>query len=302
MADRKYNRVLVLGGTGFLGYYALRALDEANFQMAIMLHRKKDDLDIPFEGYEVFEGDVLKLDTLRIAIEKFKPDVIVNMVGSLTKKPGRSLEKLFVEGIRNVIETAERGGVKKIVYISDLAVKNDKNTLYIKARREAEKIIQNSSLQWTILRPSVMFGWKANFTNIFVKQINKPGPVLVLSDKYKLQPVSASTTAFCVAAASIGNLGNSKIYEVVGPEVLTSSQMVDRLKSILNSDRKIWVVPLICLKLLRFLKKFGFPTLVSRFHIHVFENATIGDASQIKRDFNIKEVYFDPASEEDSLY
>jgi len=267
-----------------------------------MLHKKKDDLDIPFEGYEVFEGDVLKPDTLSIAIEKFKPDVVVDMVGSLTQKPTRSLETLFVKGIRNVIDTAERGGVKKIVYVSDLAVKNDKNTPYLEARREAEKIIQNSSLRWTIFRPSVMFGWKANFTNIFVKQISKPKPVLILSDRYKLQPVSASTTAFCVASSARSDLGNSKIYEVVGPEVLTSSQIVDRLKSILNSDRKVWTVPLVYLKLLAFLNKFGFPTLVSRFHIHVFENAIMGDASQFKSDFNIKEIYFDPTSEDNLLY
>lgn len=297
-----YNKILILGGTGFLGNLTLRALDEANFQIAIMLHRKKDDLEIPFEGYEIFEGDVLKPDTLKVAIQKFKPDVVVDMVGSLTKKVERSLEKLFVIGTKNVVEAARRGGVKKIVYISDLAVKNNRNTSYIKARVEAEKIIQNSSLQWTILRPSVMFGWKANFINIFVKQIKKAGPILLLSDKHKLQPVSATTVSSYIVASVRGSEGNSKIYEIAGPEILTSSQVVERLKLSLNSNRKVWIVPFFVLKFLKFLKKFGFPTFINSFYIHIFENASLAQAKEGKKDFNIKEIYFDPASEDELLY
>ena len=65
-----YKRVLILGGTGFLGYYVLRALDKADFDMAILLHRKKDDLNVPFEGYALFEGDILKPETLKSTIDK----------------------------------------------------------------------------------------------------------------------------------------------------------------------------------------------------------------------------------------
>ena len=156
-----YKRVLILGGTGFLGYYVLRALDKADFDMAILLHRKKDDLNVPFEGYALFEGDILKPETLKSTIDKFKPDVIIDMVGSFKTDP----KKIFIEATKNLLKAAQEGGVKKIVYVSDLAVNLNKKNAYLEARRGAENELRNSIFLWTIFRSSVIFGWRANFTN-----------------------------------------------------------------------------------------------------------------------------------------
>ncbi|OGZ59858.1 MAG: hypothetical protein A3E58_02110 [Candidatus Spechtbacteria bacterium RIFCSPHIGHO2_12_FULL_38_30] len=294
MTDKKYSKVLVLGGTGFLGYYVLRALDDADLKIAIILHKKRDDLGIPFEGYELFEGDILNPETLKTAIESFKPNVIINTVGSLTEKPNRSFKRLYVEGMKNLVEVAEKGGVEKIVCVSDLAVKNALDTKYLSARREAEDVLKNSSLEWTIFRPSVIFGWRASFTNVFVDQIKKIWPILVPSDRFKLQPVAATTVSKCIAQASSGSLGNSKVYEIVGPEILTPHEIVERLKLSLNSQRSVWYVPFWFLKFMAFLKKLGFPTAITGFHIHVFRNRTLGTQDSIKEVFDIKEMKFDP--------
>ena len=246
-----YKRVLILGGTGFLGYYVLRALYKADFDMAILLHRKKDDLNVPFEGYALFEGDILKPETLKSTIDKFKPDVIIDMVGSFKTDP----KKIFIEATKNLLKAAQEGGVKKIVYVSDLAVNLNKKNAYLEARRGAENELRNSIFLWTIFRSSVIFGWRANFTNTI------------------------------------------KIYEAVGPEILTPKEIVNRLKSSLNSERKILYVPFFILKVFSFFKKVGFPTHISSSYIQVFKNRALGNAEYLKRDFDLNEIKFDPAQD-----
>jgi len=291
--EKKYNKVLILGGTGFLGYYVLGSLDKADFDMAIMLHRKKDDLNIPFEGYSVFEGDVLKPETLKEAMDKFKPDVVINMVGSFKADPKR----IFVDSIKNVVSVSQEAGVKKIIYISDLMARSDKSNAYLNARREAEKELQKSALDWTIFRPTTLFGWRANFTNVLKKQIEGIYPVLIPASKYKLQPMAAQSLAESITAASFGDLGNFKIYEAVGPQTLTPKDIAGRLKLSLNSDRKILVVPIFILKLFSFLKKIGFPTHISSSYVYVFQNKVLGDPEELQKDFNIKQIKFDPAED-----
>ena len=292
-----YKRVLILGGTGFLGYYVLRSLDKAGFDMAILLHRKKDDLDIPFEGYTLLEGDVLNLKTIKSAISKFKPDVIIDMVGSLKTDP----RKVFVEATKNILKASQDGGVKKIIYISDLAVNLNKKSAYLDARRDAEKEFKNYIFAWTIFRPSTIFGWRANFTNTIKKQIEGIFPVLIPADKYKLQPIAAENLADSIAIAAGQDIGNSQIYEAVGSEILTPQEIVNRLKASLNSERKIFRVPFFVLKSFAFFKKIGFPNHISSSYIQVFENRTSGSGEYLKKDFGLNEIKFDPAQEH-SLY
>src|SRR3989338_2226768 len=288
-----YKRVLILGGTGFLGYYVLRALDKADFDMAILLHRKKDDLNVPFEGYALFEGDILKPETLKSTIDKFKSDVIIDMVGSFKTDP----KKIFIEATKNLLKAAQEGGVKKIVYVSDLAVNLNKKNAYLEARRGAENELRNSIFLWTIFRSSVIFGWRANFTNTIKNQIEGIFPVLIPSNKYKLQPVAAENLADSIAIAAGHDNGNSQIYEAVGPEILTPKEIVNRLKSSLNSERKILYVPFFILKVFSFFKKVGFPTHISSSYIQVFKNRALGNAEYLKRDFDLNEIKFDPAQD-----
>lgn len=289
MMAENNKKILILGGTGFLGYYVLRALDEAGFDVSVLLHRKKDDFDIPFEGYGVFEGDILKPDTLQEAIDRFSPDVVVDMVGSLTKKPGQTPEALLVEGTRNVLEAAQNGGVKKIIYISELGTGQNTRNAYFRARKSAEDIIKGGNTSWTIFRPATMFGWKDGFTNGIVRQIKSVLPVPVV--RKTLRPLAADVLANALTDSIVQDKGNDKIYEVAGPEELSYAEIVNRLKMRINSERRGIFVP----KLL--IKFFGFGMNKAQKHV-IFTAHTKGNFESFKRDFpDIKQIAFDATGE-----
>jgi len=52
MEEENKKKVLIIGGTGFVGYYVIRALHEAGFELGVLLHKRKDDFDIPYDGYK----------------------------------------------------------------------------------------------------------------------------------------------------------------------------------------------------------------------------------------------------------
>src|SRR3989344_1652693 len=101
--DNSNKKVLVLGGTGFLGYYVLRALDERNIPTGVMIRRKLDDIDIPTEGYDILLGNILDEASTKEAVSKFKPDVIINLVGIVSKKrPDITFKRFYVTGTQNI--------------------------------------------------------------------------------------------------------------------------------------------------------------------------------------------------------
>jgi NADH dehydrogenase len=282
-------KVLILGGTGFLGYYVIRALDEAGFDIAVLLHKKKDDFDIPFEGYEIFEGDILKPDTLQGVVDRFAPDVVVDMVGSLTKKPGQTPESLLVEGTHNVVKAAQKGGVKKLIYISELGTGQDIRNAYFRARKSAEDIIKDGNIPWTIFRPATMFGWRSGLTNGIVRQIKSALPIPVVRKNLRL--LAAETLSKAITDSIEQEKGNGKIYEVAGPEELPYVEIVNRLKMRVNSERRGVFVPK------WFVKFFGFGMNKAQKHV-IFSSYTKGNFESFKRDFpGVKQIAFDAAGE-----
>jgi NADH dehydrogenase len=81
--------------------------------------------------------------------------------------------RIHRDGTDNVVRAAEEHGVRKLVQMSALGADPDGNTAYIKSKGLAESIVKDSSLEWTIFRPSVIFGDGGEFV-AYTKQLATP--------------------------------------------------------------------------------------------------------------------------------
>ena len=238
-------KVLVAGGTGFIGSYLCRALADDGHAVTA-LSRSPEETP---EGVTGVTGDVTDYDSIASAVDGH--DAVVNLVAlsPLFEPDGgnRMHDRIHRGGTENLVRAAEDGGVERFVQLSALGADPNGDTAYIRAKGEAEGIVRDSDLDWTIFRPSVVFGDGGEFVS-FTKRLKgmfAPGvPLYPLpgGGKTRFQPIHVEDLVPMIAAAVTDDEHVGKTYEVGGPEVLTLRQVTDL---VYEAERKgVTIVPL----------------------------------------------------------
>jgi NADH dehydrogenase len=234
-------RVLVTGGTGFIGTHLCRELDERGHDVTA-LARDPGGADLP-SGVETAVGDVTAADSIRPAFED--QDAVVNLVAlSPLFKPkggdGAHFE-VHLEGTKNVVAAAEEAGVDRMLQMSALGADPEGATAYIRAKGQAEDVVRESDLDWTIIRPSVVFGDGGEFVG-FTKKLAPPFLTpLPGGGKTRFQPIHVGDLAPMLADAVVEDEHIGEAYELGGPERLTLAEIAKRIHR--SEGRSATVVP-----------------------------------------------------------
>ena len=238
-------KVLVAGGTGFIGSYLCRALADGGHEVTSL---SRSPGDAP-EGIESATGDVTDYDSIAGAVDG--QDAVVNLVAlsPLFEPKGGNVmhDRIHRGGTKNLVRAAEDGGVERFVQLSALGADADGDTAYIRAKGEAEAIVRDSGLDWTIFRPSVVFGEGGEFVS-FTKRLKgmfAPGvPLYPLpgGGKTRFQPIHVEDLVPMLVAALEGDEHVGETYEIGGPETLTLREVTDL---VYEAEKKgVTIVPL----------------------------------------------------------
>ena len=218
-------RVLVTGGTGFVGTYLCRELLDRGHDVTA-LSRSGDGGDLP-DAVTVVQGDVTEPESL--VEPTADQDVVVNLVAlsPLFKPNGgdRMHERVHLKGTKNVLEAAEDAGVEAIVQMSALGADPEGPTAYIRAKGRAERAVRESSLEWTIVRPSVIFGEGGEFVR-FTRALTTPYlSALPGGGKTRFQPIWIGDLAPMLTDAVEDDAHRGEAYDLGGPETLTLAEI-----------------------------------------------------------------------------
>ncbi|NHN41502.1 complex I NDUFA9 subunit family protein [Halorubellus sp. JP-L1] len=219
-------RVIVAGGTGYVGRHVCTELADRGHDVTA-LARSPDDADLP-DVVDTAMGDVTAYDSIEPHFEGM--DAAVNLVAlSPLFKPPKNLthDLVHTQGTRNVVDACEHHGVEHLVQQSALGADPNGLTSYIRSKGEAERIVRDSDLAWTILRPSVIFGEGGEFVE-FTKQLTT-GVVAPLpaGGTNEFQPIWIEDFAPLVVDAIEDDTHRGEIYEIGGPEVLTMREVTE---------------------------------------------------------------------------
>ena len=88
-------------------------------------------------------------------------------------KQGQTFEHVHVAGVRNLLAEAKRAGVKRWIQMSALGAGENSSTAYFRTKLEAEQLVRSSGLDWTILRPSLIFDDRPRVQHSFVSEVVK---------------------------------------------------------------------------------------------------------------------------------
>ena len=228
-------KILVAGASGFLGRHVLKALSRHSHQALALSRRLPKEESCEFIACDLTKGD-LPLEKIR------ECDAIVNLVGIKRERGNQSFQSVHVEITRRLIETAHRCGIKRFIHISVVASRPDPRLPYHHTKWLAEEMVRESGLDYTILRPAVIYGRGDDMISHLVKMIRFfPVFPVVGRGNSILQPVDVRDVASSVVAALEKPITIGKSYDVVGPERIPLKEVVRRVAQ--ATSLNLYVIP-----------------------------------------------------------
>ena len=243
------SRILIVGGSGFVGQALATRLSDRNRRVLVptrRIERSRHLLLLPtVEVRQADPHDDAQLDTLLAGV-----DAVVNLVGILHGRWGSpygpEFARAHVELPARLAQACVRNGVRRLVHVSALGVSDDGEgpSMYLRSKADGERAIrQTEGLDWTILRPSVIFGPGDSFLNLFAA-LQRSFPVMPLARSgARFQPVFVGDVAAAICNALENPATVGKTYELAGPEVFTLRQLVELAGRWGGSSRPIWELP-----------------------------------------------------------
>ena len=234
------NSVCVLGGSGFVGRHVCEHLTSAGYRVAAPTRnreRAKEDL-ILLPTVDVFTADVHDERALAEVIRRC--DAVINLVGVLHDGSGRaSFAEAHAGLARKVVAACRETGVRRLLHMSALNADRNGPSEYLRSKGEAEAIVRESGLDWTIFQPSVIFGPEDRFLNLFA-ELQKLFPVMALgSPNAQFQPVFVQDVAACFVESLKRLETFGRAYPLVGPKVYTLRELVAYVGELTGHRRPI---------------------------------------------------------------
>ncbi|GEO27097.1 NAD-dependent nucleoside diphosphate-sugar epimerase/dehydratase [Alicyclobacillus acidoterrestris] len=241
-------RVFVTGGTGYIGVPVVRELVKRGHVVTLLA---RDEARVPKDlasRVHVIAGDLSDATALQIGVDQ--TDAVVHLVGIIRefRRKGVTMQTVHVDGTMRVLEAARRAGVRRFLHMSALGARVGARSGYHRSKWEAETLVRQSGLRFTIFRPSVVFGDGgpgSNFVQELVTLV-KRAPILPVigHGRFPLQPVHTSTVAAVFAQALDMDTTIGETFDVGGPEVVEYGQILQQIREGLGSRKLSIEIPL----------------------------------------------------------
>ena len=230
-------KVLVTGGTGFVGPKVVDAIKRRGHDVRALVRRGGAP-----EGVEAALGDMTDPDSLRRAVEG--REVVVHLVAVRQGKP-EQFERIMTQGTRDLLSAAQEAGVRRFVLMSALGTTEETKDLvpYYGAKWQMEQAVKGSGLEYVIFRPSFVFGTDGGILVTFRKLARAPVTGVIGSGRQRIQPIWVEDVAEYFARAVDEPAVANQTFELGGPDVVTWDEFWVRLKQALGVRRPTVHVP-----------------------------------------------------------
>jgi uncharacterized protein YbjT (DUF2867 family) len=236
--------LLLTGATGTVGLPVLRRLTAAGVPVRCLV-RDPRRLGAQRVRVQITLGDLADPFTFRHALRGV--DTVVHLASVTRDQPGGSIEELAGIAAWRLVQAAERAGVGRFVFFSTLGASTRSRARLMRAKAIAEKALVESSLDYTVFAPSMVYSPSDRFITLLERMSLLPVLPIVGAGRASFQPIWAEDLADCVIAALPGGPMAAEAvgarYELAGPETLTYSEIVSCVLESLRRHRPVVRVP-----------------------------------------------------------
>jgi NADH dehydrogenase len=254
-------KILVAGGTGFIGSRIIEALLDIVKEASIRCMTRNPDMMNPWgKKVEIVGGDVRNEESIDLATRGV--EVVIQAIqfpNHPVENPqrGHTYMAIDAQGTRRVAKLAAVNGARRFIYISGAGADPDSEKRWFRAKAIAEEAVVGSGMEYVILRPSWVYGPEDRSLNKFIT-ITKTMPVVpVIGDgKTRIQPISIFDVAAVVARAVTLEEATNRVFGLGGPEVLSMDEVLLTVQRLLGVKRLLVHHPVGLMKVLTWPLKF----------------------------------------------
>lgn len=231
-------KVFVTGATGFVGTHVVNALLRRGHEVAVLARRPDRARSRYNRPVERLRGDVLDPETLARTFAG--REAVIHLVGIIHDKGAQTFDRMHREAVENVVASMKTAGIRRLLHMSAMGTSPDSPSEYGRSKAAGEAVVRGSGLDWTIFRPSIIFGPGDGFVSLLAPIVAK-NPLFVPvigKGETKFQPVSVYDVAriFADALGKPETIGRT--FEVGGPEVLTLNEVYREIAAAIGKPRK----------------------------------------------------------------
>ena len=238
--------IAIFGAGGFIGKHLMRQLTKLDYRVKVATRN-------PYlKGYLKPLGNPGQIELFKINI--FNPndvkqilknsDIAINLVGILYETRKQKFNQIHSQFPYLLSNLCNELGIKNLVHVSALGVKERHTSQYIQTKLQGEKNIQETFKPSVILRPSLVFGPEDKFFNTFASIAQfSPALPLIGGGRTKFAPIYVGDVAKAIVKVLELNNSGSKIYELGGPENYSFKELMEILLTEIKKKRFLMPIP-----------------------------------------------------------
>jgi NADH dehydrogenase len=228
-------KVLVTGGTGFVGPHVVRAIEGRGHDLRLLVRDSTRSRELP--GRPVV-GEMTNTVSVQHAVEGI--DAVVHLV-AIRQGREEQFRPVMEQGTRDLVSAAQAAGVRRFVLMSALGTSEQTKDLvpYYHAKWEMEQAVKGSGLEHVIFRPSFVFGTEGGILPTF-RKLAKLTPVtpIIGSGEQRIQPIWVDDVAAYFATALDKPETTNRTFELGGPDIVSWNEFWQQLRATLGIRRR----------------------------------------------------------------
>ncbi len=227
-------RVLVIGGTGFIGRQVVGRLVSQGHEVRVPSRRAARGRELRvYPGVSVIECDVHDQSALEQVIDGC--GAVINLVGILHSAGGEpwgaDFDRAHVQLPARIASACRARGVRRLLHMSALGADIGGPSGYLRSKAAGEQRILEAFAGWdegavTIFRASVVFGPQDNFMNMFARLARMAPFLPIAGARARMQPVYVGDVASAMVNALTNSATAGQVYDLAGPTVYTLGELV----------------------------------------------------------------------------
>ena len=238
-------KVLLTGSTGYIGRrLKQKLLNDENIELKLLVRNKKGVSSLN-ENAQIIEGDTFNKESLKEALKDV--EVAYYLIHSLSNENYKDLDKISAQ---NFLDVANECGVKRIIYLGGLGVKNENTSEHLLSRIETGEILSsNKNVQTIWLRAGVIIGsGSASFE--IIRNLTEKLPIMTTPKwvNTKAQPIAVTDVLSYLHKSLYLDVKENLIVDI-GSEQLSYKNMMLKTAKVLGLKRILITLPFMSINL-----------------------------------------------------
>lgn len=280
------NKILVTGGTGYVGGRLIPLLEQRGESLRLMARRTDYLRSRVGAQLEIVEGDVTKPDSLNDALRNI--DTAYYLVHSMGS--GDDFEQQDRQAARNFAKAARENNVRRIIYLGGLGDESEELSKHLRSRQEVGEVLKESGAKVIEFRASIIIG-SGSLSFELIRSLVQKLPVMICPRWVGTltQPIAIEDIlAYLVSALDLDGAGN-QVYEIGGPDQVSYGEIMQEYARQRQLKRFMIPVPFLSPRLSSLWLGLVTPVYsqIGRKLIDSLRNPTVVTDNASRRDFDI---------------